>query len=238
MALFVTSYSRTTSLLTGPEPFPPPGQAGEAANDGSQQFVKHENFIRLLQYAQASETPILPLTWEPAFENLGLDGAMGTVGQNILNASVSLAFKRFRPYPASHGLSEAQFRDQQYEAFIKELLVYSQAAVQEHANVAELVGLCFELASTEEASGGQNAEEIRPVLVMIKSSQGSLDTFVEQCASLDEETMLRVCGEVTKALSVLHRSSMIDPAYVLPPSKPARSLTNAEGHDQTLSTAM
>ena len=145
----------------------------------------------------------------------GLDGAVGTVGQHVLNASVSLAFKRFRPLPADQRLSEAQFRDHQYEAIIAELSVYSRAAVLGHPNIAEFVGLCFELVPGE-GEGGKHESEVRPVLVLTKYNQGTLDTFIDQCDPLDGENMLNVCGEVAKGLNVLHRSSMIDLPYSLP----------------------
>jgi hypothetical protein len=213
MALFITSYSPTTSPLTAVKAFASHHPADETAKGGCQRPIKHNNFVRLLQHAAVCKTPILPLTWEPAFEKLGLDGAMGTVGQNVLNASVSLAFKRFRPHPANQWLSEAQFRDRQYEAMIVELSVFSRAAVLRHPNIAEFVGLCFELVSVKEENGEQHEDEVWPVLVLVKYNQGTLDTFIDRCDPLDGDTMIKICGEVAKGLSVLHRSSMIGPPY-------------------------
>lgn len=93
MELFVTSFFPTTSPPTTGLPKLDTNGAVLSDHHREKGVDRHDNFIRLLQHASLCQTPIVPLTWEPAFDKLGKDGFTGTVDQNFLNSKDSLAFK-------------------------------------------------------------------------------------------------------------------------------------------------
>jgi hypothetical protein len=194
MALFLTSYAPSTfppTILATSTSAPFPSSVADTADTSPRHAAAarlHENhddtcghnpFIKLLSLASLCDTPILPLTWEPAFEQLGLDGATGSVHQNLLNARLSLAFKRFRPFrPQQSALSsedydhaaaaaavnnnndnnfisesEREFRHQQFDAMATEMMVLRCCPeVSRHPNIIEFVGLCFELAQVRRSN--------------------------------------------------------------------------------------
>src|SRR5215469_16326940 len=82
--------------------------------------TKHHEFFRFLSMALSLKVPILPLMWRPSLESLG-EGATGHVSQAPLNKRESLAFKRFAAWRPQWGVSKAQFRSTQYDAFISEM---------------------------------------------------------------------------------------------------------------------
>lgn len=209
--LFVTSSLPPTSF-PATSLFSSPGNLSDFS-DAVSKPKGHDNLIRLLQHAIANQIPILPLTWEPAFERLGREGAVGTVNQNLLNAKISLAFKRFKEYPSDPRMSQSEFRDLQYEAVISELTVFGCRPVLLHHCIIEFVGLSFEICLSQ--------NDVRPVLVFTKANKGDLATFRDSIDDLGEDVMIATCGEIAKGIHVLHCNSMehtinVTIAHVIP----------------------
>ena len=200
MSLFTTSYL-PSSLL----PFTDLSslEASLATHPSSPSEIpthhqKHQNFIRVLQCATSLGTRILPLTWEPGFEQLGQDGATGSVNQNLLNSALTFAFKRFKPEVTDARLSETQFRDQQFDAVVTEMTLLACETVRDHPCISPFVGLCFELSPVTRG-------EVWPVLVFSKSNEGDLASFISRTHEpLDSGLLLGICGEVARGINILH----------------------------------
>jgi hypothetical protein len=169
----------------------------ERLDDQKPDDQNHQNFIRLLEVAISLNVPILPLTWELAFETLGPDGATGRVNQAPFNSKFSLAFKRFNPEVTNPNLSMEEFRNVQYNAMIAEMVVLSCPEIRNHPNIITLIGVCFEVSPVP--------DEILPVLVFAKASLGDLTKLVSQCDALEPDEMMAICGEVAKAIRVMHQ---------------------------------
>jgi len=113
----------------------------------------HQNFIKFLQYATALQLNILPLTWKPALEALGRDGATARVNQSFVNLETTFVYKRFKPEVTDHRLSEAQFQELQYMAVINELIILAHPEIGGHNSIVRFVGICFELSPNAERGG-------------------------------------------------------------------------------------
>jgi len=159
----------------------------------------HQEFIRFLQHAYSLHVPVLPLTWEPAFDALGPDGATGRVNQSALNSEFQLAYKRFNPHVTDPRFTTEAYRSLQYRAMASEMTVLSCSGVQSHPNIITLQGICFEISSTS---------SVWPVLVFEKCALGDLEQCVSRPEFLDPEHLLSLCGEVAKALKVMHQCGM------------------------------
>jgi hypothetical protein len=81
----------------------------------------------------------LPLTWEPALEALGRDGATARVNQSSVNLETTFVYKRFKPEVTDHRLSEAQFRELQYTAMINELIIQARPEIGDHNSIVRSV---------------------------------------------------------------------------------------------------
>jgi hypothetical protein len=151
----------------------------------------HQGLLRVLAIATALRVNILPLTWQPALEELG-EGGMGLVNQSSLNADISFAYKRFNP-------KNDRFRDLQYEAMISEIVALSCPGISRHPNITALEGLCWEV---QRSSG-----EVLPVLVLQKAECGDLRRFstMPDAATLGINARMAYCGEMAKALKILHQ---------------------------------
>ncbi|KAF2259193.1 kinase-like protein [Lojkania enalia] len=157
----------------------------------------HQEFIQFLQYAISLNVPILPVTWEPAFEALGPDGTTGRVNQSPLNSEFILAYKRFNPRVTDPRMSANAYRSLQYSAMASEMTVLSNPVIRSHPNIITLQGICFELSS---ATG-----DVWPVLVFERAALGDLEKFVSQHESLNLEDLLSICGYIAKAIKIMHQ---------------------------------
>jgi hypothetical protein len=163
--------------------------------------TEHNNFIRFLQVASALEVPLLPLTWDPAFEALGRAGATGHVNQASLNAGITLAFKRFNPQVSRPDISQDSFRQIQYNAMIAEMTILMRKDIRRHQNIILFVGVCFELSSV--------SDDVWPVLVFNKADLGDLHTFLSHCRPLNVPTLATICGEVAKGIDIMHQCGTV-----------------------------
>ena len=158
----------------------------------------HNSFLRFLSIAVALKVNIFPLTWQPALEDLG-EGSTGQISQSPLNSQTSFAFKRFTRVNRNPEMSDAELRKVQYEALISEMVVLSHADIYDHPNIANLEGVCWEVMP--------ESEEVWPVLVFRKAEGGDLSRFLSLpgVVSVDSDDLLAICGEVAKALMIMHR---------------------------------
>jgi serine/threonine protein kinase len=156
----------------------------------------HQNLIRLLQVAQSLKVTILPLTYNPGLEVLGLDGATSAVNQSELSPQTEFAFKRFRAESLDPDMTEEKFREMQYNAMIAEVTILGCQAIRSHPNIVTFIGLGFEVARC--------GEQIWPALVFSKAQHGDLSKFVSESESLGIDVLLSICGEVAKGLQTMH----------------------------------
>lgn len=161
----------------------------------------HQYLIRFLEVATALNVPILPLTWDPALETLGPDGATGRVNQSPFNNKISLAYKRFNPHVTRPELSLENFRGLQYSSMISEITVLSSAFLRKHPNIIRLIGVGFELHN--------NDNDMFPVLVFAKASLGDLSKFRSQYSTLHPEVTMAICGEIANAMGAMHQCGTI-----------------------------
>ena len=172
----------------------------EATSQRARQGLpKCNSLVQILECAAACKIPVLPATWGRGLEEVAMSGATGTIAQGLVNAKASLAFKRFKSHPDDENLPVSEFRDYQYEAMTTEMMILSRFSLIKYVNITRLIGLCFEPSAMY--------NEVWPVLLFIKYNEGDLERFRVKKGFLDEELMLKICGEVAKGLHILHVNS-------------------------------
>ena len=96
-----------------------------------------------------------------------------------------------------------EFRKIQYDALISEMVVLSHPDIYEHPNIANLEGICWEMVP--------ESEEVWPVMVFRKAEDGDLNQFLSpsKAVKVDSEGLIGLCGEVAKALKLMHQCGML-----------------------------
>ena len=154
------------------------------------------DLIAFLSIVQKYNVEYLPITWQPALNTLGVGGS-GTISQSTFIPEKPLAFKRFH---------DSENPDGDFLPMMSEVLILSQPPVQNHPNIVDLEGICWEITGT----GKPGAEKAVPVLIFEKASW-DLQQFMNVPEGMDMvfEDRLKICADVGGAIVALH-------AYGLP----------------------
>jgi hypothetical protein len=155
----------------------------------------HCDIVALLAQSQTHNVDIIPLTWLPRLESVGFGGT-AEISQSLVNAHMSLAFKRILRAD-DDSLSESKA----YRVLISEVCILSQSPIRGHPNIVQLQGLCFEIPSGETA--------VWPVLIFEKAKFGNLREFMETKVGLglSFDQRLDMIHQIAAAIAMLHSSS-------------------------------
>jgi hypothetical protein len=147
------------------------------------------DLIAFLSVVQKYKVDFLPITWQPALNNLG-QGASGTISQSTLATDISLAFKRF-------DYSDSGDTDNAFFPIISEVLILSQPTVRSHPNIVNLEGVCWEIKP--------NTEKAIPVLVFEKAAW-DLQQFmnVREGMAMTANDRVKICADIGSAIMALH----------------------------------
>ena len=142
------------------------------------------DLIAFLSVVQKCNVDYLPVTWQPALSTLGVGGS-ATISQSTFMAKKPLAFKRIRG------------SDGGFLPIMSEVLILSQPPIQNHPNIVDLEGICWEI--------NPRTEEAVPVLVFEKASW-DLQQFMNMREGMEMvfEDRLKICADVGGAIAVLH----------------------------------
>ena len=145
------------------------------------------DLIAFLSIIQKCDVDYLPITWQPALSTLG-EGGSGTISQSTFITDKPLAFKRFHHSEDSDG---------DFLPLMSEALILSQPPIQNHPNIVDLEGICWEIKP--------RTEKAVPVLIFEKASW-DLEQFMNVRESMDMvfEDRLKICAEVGGAVLALH----------------------------------
>ena len=113
--------------------------------------VAQSDLIAFLSIVQKFEVDYLPITWQPALGTLG-EGGSGSISQSTYMTKNPLAFKRFYDSGDSDG---------GFLPMMSEVLILSQPPIQNHPNIVDLEGICWEIKP--------RTEKAVPVLVFEKA---------------------------------------------------------------------
>ena len=156
--------------------------ASASCTDGDVQ----SDLIEFLSIVQKCDVDYLPITWQPALSSLG-QGGSGTISQSTFIAEKPLAFKRFH------------FKDSEgdFLPLMSEVLILSHPSIQNHPNIVDLEGICWEIKP--------RTEKAAPVLVFEKALW-DLQQFMNVREGMDMvfEDRLKVCADVGSAIAALH----------------------------------
>ncbi|KAF8538812.1 hypothetical protein BDD12DRAFT_739667 [Trichophaea hybrida] len=149
------------------------------------------DLIAFLSVVQKYNVGYLPITWQPALKDLGKGGS-GTISQSAFSTDMPLAFKRFHDDNGS---------DMDFLPLISEVLILSQPAIQNHPNIVNLEGICWEIK--------RRTEKAVPVLVYEKAAW-DLQQFmnVSEGRNMSMDDRLNLCADIGSAISTLHDYSM------------------------------
>lgn len=156
--------------------------------------AKHCDFLSFLGIAQNLGIDFLPITWQPALDNIG-QGATAEVRQALIALQTSFAFKRFLPSEPTLSIQE---ESKILRALIAEILVLGHQSVRDHPNVLRLEGVCWDVNPKD--------DKILPVLVFQKARYGDLHTFMELDSGmkLTLEDRLDLCADIATAIMLMH----------------------------------
>ena len=144
------------------------------------------DLIAFLSIIQKYNVDYLPITWQPALSTLGVGGS-GTISQSTFIPEKPLAFKRFH---------DSENPDGDFLPMMSEVLILSQPPIQNHPNIVDLEGICWEITGAEKAV---------PVLIFEKASW-DLQQFMNVPEGRDMvfEDRLKICADVGGAIVALH----------------------------------
>ena len=166
----------------------------------------------LLGVAQQHDIDFLPITWQPALDQIG-QGATAEIRHNPMNLQTSFAFKR-PLFMSSFDIEE--FESRILPSLIAEISILGSPTIRRHANIIHLEGICWEVFSKKqsvsrkepvlESEGG-----IVPVLIFKKTKHGDLHRFMAHGAGgqLSFLERLRLCSEIAKAVAEMHSHRML-----------------------------
>ena len=156
-----------------------------------------KSLIYFLATLQQFGVDILPITWQPALDELGF-GASAHVNQSIINVQSSLAFKRIASNTS-------------YKALLLEVIISSTPKVRGHPNVNALEGVCWEVRAQ---SLGKLFDAV-PVLVYQKASFGNLRDLMRNKIGqrLSFALKLQICLDIAMALETLHSCCTIEISF-------------------------
>jgi len=154
------------------------------------------NFLSFLATAQALQIEFLPLSWDAGREVIGT-GVTSRIHQALVNIDTSFAFKAYHNKTDKQNKTEEQI----FRTLINEVIVLSQNFVREHANIAELQGICWEI-STDDRPW--------PILVFEKSHFGDLHHFATHGGrDMGTDERVRLCLDVGSAIMDMHTNSRL-----------------------------
>ena len=162
----------------------------------------HSDLIAFLSIVQKCNVDYLPITWQPALGTLGVGGS-ATISQSTFITKKPLAFKRFHHSENSDG---------DFLPLMSEVLILSQPPIQNHPNIVDLEGICWEIESW--------TEKAVPVLVFEKASW-DLQQFMNVREGMDMvfEDRLKICADIGNAIMALHACGLSIAVYEVLPSK-------------------
>ena len=149
--------------------------------------VAQTDLIAFLSVVQECNVDYLPITWQPTLSTLGIGGS-GTISQSTFMPKKPLAFKRFH---------DSENSDDGFLPMMSEVLILSQPPIQNHPNIVDLEGICWEIKP--------RTERAVPVLVFEKASW-DLRQFMKVREGMDMvfEDRLKICADVGGAVMALH----------------------------------
>ena len=110
------------------------------------------DLIAFLSIVQKCDVDYLPITWQPTLSTLGAGGS-ASISQSTFMTKKPLAFKRFH---------DSEISDGDFLPMMSEVLILSQPPIQDHPNIVDLEGICWEVKRW--------TERAVPVLVFEKAS--------------------------------------------------------------------
>jgi serine/threonine protein kinase len=150
------------------------------------------DLIAFLAVVQKCNVDFLRIAWQPALDILG-QGGSGTISQSTFITDMPLAFKRFH----EGGDSGSGDSSMDFLPLISEVLILSQPPIQEHPNIVNLEGVCWEIKP--------RTEKAIPVLVFKKASW-DLQQFmsVSEGKNMSIDDRLKICADIGSAILTLH----------------------------------
>ena len=158
-----------------------------SASTGRTNGDVQSDLIAFLSIVQKCDVDYLPITWQSALSTLGVGGS-GTISQSTFITDKPLAFKRFR---------QSEDSDGDFLPLMSEVLILSQPPIQNHPNIVDLEGICFEIKP--------KTEKAVPVLVF-QRALWDLQQFMNEREGMDMvfEDRLKICADVGSAVMALH----------------------------------
>ena len=164
-----------------------------SSSSSSAQPITEQRFdlLTVLAEAQKNDIDLLPVTWQ-ATQKAELKGGTSEINQKLIDIHTSFAFKC---------LKAAEKKDKPenslLQMIVKEISAFGNYRIHDHPNVAQLLGLCWDI-------GVDN--RVWPALIFEKSPLGDLRIFaglpIGKCLVASQR--LKLCMDIGTAVMDLH----------------------------------
>lgn len=167
-------------------------KSGKTYQSASSTSKQEYDFLDFLGIAQSLDIDFLPITWQPALDNVG-EGGTAVIHQTLINSRMTFIFKHLKR-PRS-----AMERIRNLRALIAEISILGHPIIRSHPNIASIEGICWDVVLGD-------GEEVWPVLVFEKTQHGDLNRFMTSGPGkeLDTKNRLDMLFDVALAVRDLH----------------------------------
>jgi serine/threonine protein kinase len=165
----------------------------DSALQARRNIEKTVDIIDFLAAVQKLELDILPITWQSARLPIGAGGT-SRINEAIIDVQTSFAFKCVSDDQKEEGIAKS------FQAFISEISILGHPLIQDHPNIVDLEGICWDI----------TRDEVWPVLVFEKSQFGDLYEFLASPPgrALNANERLKLCRSIASALIAMHSFGM------------------------------
>lgn len=170
------------------------------------------DLISFLEACQNLNIDLLPISWQPALDALGV-GGQAEVRQSLVNLAMSFAFSRVKIREDHREVEQAAYR-----ALLSQISILGHSEIRSHPNIINLVGVCWDIRPQEEVEPRKDRQaqdgilprqwKVWPVLVFEKTRHGDLACFMSSKygRNMGITERLKLCADIARGIGDLHRN--------------------------------
>jgi len=176
------------------------------------------DFIKFLEVCQNLNFDFLPITWQPALDNLG-NGGQAEIRQSLVNLAMSFAFRRVKVQGDTR-----ETENTAYQSLVSQITILGYPGIRNHPNIVSLIGVCWDVRPAQAIQlpehiqppddiqfqcGVQSRQwKVWPVLVFEKTKHGDLNCFMASKLGMDLDIAgrLKLCVDIANGLRDLHNN--------------------------------
>ena len=163
---------------------------------------KSSNFLSFLAILQVMAVDLVPAQWQRVLSACLFKGASSSINQTLMTKNDTLAFKCIED-------SMKENENYAFKLMCNEVLVLAHPSIKGHPNVAQLLGVCWDIDPNWDVDDDDDDDEenkIWPVLIFEKTKHGDLWRFVRSPdgKNLSMHDRVRLCQDIGNSILFMH----------------------------------